>query len=433
MNRLLWAPNDVWRNISQLHQFQQQIEKRYPLPDTSYTALQRWSVRNIEAFWQELWDFVMPQVSQKPQSVLSNNNMLDAQWFEGAKLNFAENLLKKRNDEIALVFANETGLHQQLTFEQLYLEVGRVQQGLKELGVSEGDRVVGYISNIPEAIVAMLATVSLGAIWSSCSPDFGVKGVCDRFGQIEPKVMFFNDLYFYNGKWHSMLQKVEEVKQSLPSIKTFVQISYPQVEHDTSNNFSVAWGTFGKAHEPEFKQLPFSHPLFIMYSSGTTGVPKCIVHGHGGTLLAHLKEHKLHGDLREGDCLFYFTTCGWMMWNWMVSGLACRAKLVLFDGQPLMPDAGVLFRLIEDEQITHFGVSPKYILSVMKSSYHPSENHTLDSLRVIYSTGAPLLPEHMDFVYSAVKKNVQLSSISGGTDIISCFMLGNPLSPVACR
>jgi acetoacetyl-CoA synthetase len=430
MNRLLWMADLEKQKKSLLWDFRQGIHQRHGLPDESYSALHRWSVENPSIFWQEVFDDAALIKSGEADTVLENPGMPGSRWFPGLKLNFAENLLKRRDDSVAIIFRNEAGEERQMSFAELFDEVGRIQKGLKDLGVVAGDRVAGFVCNLPETVVAMLAASSLGAIYSSCSPDFGFRGVLDRFGQIEPKVLFFSDQSLYNGKEHNLIEKVREIKENLPSLKALVKLPYPGGSLDTNDDFSINWLDFGERAKPDFAPLPFDHPLYIMYSSGTTGKPKCIVHSAGGTLLAHVKEHRLHCDLKEGDRLFYFTTCGWMMWNWLVSGLAQGATIVLFEGQPLHGSAGLLFRLVEDFKITHFGISPKYLLSVMKSGYKVSEEHDLSSLRLMLSTGAPLLPEHMEFVYQDIKKDLQLASICGGTDIIGSFMQGNILSPV---
>jgi len=429
MSNLLWGPSEERIEKSNLFEFRKNL--KVDLPDLTYTALQRWSVDHSGEFWQAVFDNAKFILHEKPKATRKGQGLRDSEWFPGTTLNFAENLLKKNDDSRALIFANERGFRKEWSFKELRAEVGRVQQGLKSLGVSKGDRVVGYLPNMAEAVIAMLAATSLGAVWSSCSPDFGIQGVLDRFGQIEPKVLFFADQYSYNGKFFSCLEKVKAISAALPNLLALVQISFPEGELESEDLGAQNFESFGSQGEPEFVAVEFNHPLYIMYSSGTTGKPKCIVHGVGGTLLAHEKELKLNSDVKEGDVLFYFTTCGWMMWNWLVSGLAQGASVVVFEGQPMYPDASALFSLAEELGITQFGTSPKFISSVMKAGYVPNENFKLEKLRTIFSTGSPLLPEHMDFVYSCIKKDVQLASICGGTDIIGCFMLGNPFDPVS--
>jgi len=360
--------------------------------------------------------------------------MPGTRWFPDARLNFAENLLRRRDDGIAIEFATEGGLRRRLSWAELADQVARVAHGLRQAGVGQGDRVAGYLPNLPEAVIAMLAAASIGAIWSSCSPDFGVQGVLDRFGQIRPKVLFAAAAYRYNGKTHDCTARLVELLPQLPTVERLILVPHvaDSVDSAALGSRAVVWDDFAQANPPplEFAQLPFDHPLYILYSSGTTGVPKCIVHGAGGTLLQHLKELLLHTDLRRDDRFFYFTTCGWMMWNWLVSGLAVGATLVLYDGSPFHPDGNVLWDLADELDIAIFGTSAKWIAACDKAGVRPRRTHRLEKLRAILSTGSPLLPESFDYVYREVKDDVQLSSISGGTDIVSCFALGNPLLPV---
>ena len=360
------------------------------------------------------------------------DDMLRARWFTGARLNYAEHLLRHRGDTPALVFRGEDGTRRSLSRDELRRDVAAIAAGLAEAGVRAGDRVAGYLPNCPEAIVAMLATASLGATWTSCSPDFGVTGVVDRFGQIEPKVLVAANAYRYNGKHIDCRANIAAIAAAIPGIARTVVVPFMDGDTDCGPAVrSVRWEEFGRpAGEPECLPVDFDHPLFVMYSSGTTGVPKCIVHGHGGTLLQHLKEHVLHTDLRAGDRLFFFTTCGWMMWNWLASGLAAGATLLLFDGSPFFGDGRGLWSMAAEEQIDVFGASAKYLSALEKAGVRPADEFRLPALRTLLSTGSPLAPASFDFVYQAVGAGLQLSSISGGTDIISCFVLGNPLLPV---
>ena len=403
-----------------------------------YADVYRWSIDKPAQFWAELVRFADVRAScAKDGPVIENPDaMPGARFFSSARLNFAENLLRYRDAQPALVFRNERGARSELSYGQLYDEVARVAAGLKEAGVVAGDRVAAFLPNLPETAIAMLATASLGAIWSSCSPDFGLGAVVDRFGQIAPKVLFAADGYFYGGKTLDSLTLIAELLPQLPSVVALVIVSYAcpsaALARIPAGSAKVRhWGDFGIAGAAlKFLQCPFDQPLYILYSSGTTGKPKCIVHGAGGTLLQHQKEHLLHTDVRREDRLFYFTTCGWMMWNWLMSALATGTTLVLYDGSPFHPDPGVLWRMAAEERLTIFGTSAKYLASLEKSGFAPARALELPALRTILSTGSPLLPEGFDFVYRDVKADVQLSSISGGTDIVSCFALGCPTRPV---
>ncbi|MBI2307727.1 MAG: acetoacetate--CoA ligase [Rhodocyclales bacterium] len=405
----------------------------------NYDALWQWSVDQPEAFWPMIWEYC-GAIGERGDRVLDHGDrMPGAVWFPEAKLNYAENLLKHRDHADALIFWGEGKVKRRISREALYAEVSRFQQALKAAGVGKGDRVAGYLPNMPETIVAMLAATSLGAIWTSASPDFGVQGVLDRFGQIAPKVLVCVDGYWYNGKPVDCLAKNAEAVAQLPSVEKTVVVGYLSDAPDVSAiTNGVRWGDFIAPHAAgavEFARLPFDHPLYIMYSSGTTGVPKCIVHCHGGALLQHLKEQQLHGDVKPGDRLFYFTTCGWMMWNWLVSGLASGATLLLYDGSPFVAGAdgkagSILFDYADAEGMTHFGTSAKFIDAVAKAGLSPRTSHKLSTVRAIFSTGSPLAPEGFAYVYREIKADVALASISGGTDILSCFVLGNPLAPV---
>ncbi len=389
--------------------------------------------RTPHAFWETLGTYCDVAFARRAERTLARpDNIMDAGWFEGSQLNFAENLLRHTGEAAAIVFHAENGLRREVSFDDLRAEVAAIAAGLKNAGVGKGDRVAAFLPNCPEAVVAMLATTSLGATWSSCSPDFGVNGVVDRFGQIKPKVLFATNGYFYNGKTCDTRATVLGIAGQIPDIEQLVVVPFVEsLPVDVSSDRSIVWSDFAVPGAPlEFTAVSFNHPLYILFSSGTTGVPKCIVHGHGGTLLQHLKEHRLHTDIRAGDRLFYFTTCGWMMWNWLVSGLASGATLVLFDGSPFFNDGRVLWEMAERERVTVFGTSAKYLSALQKAGIRPRDEFSLPELRAVLSTGSPLAPESFDFVYDAIANDVQLASISGGTDILSCFALGNPLLPV---
>jgi acetoacetyl-CoA synthetase len=406
-----------------------------------FAALYRWSVARREEFWPAVWRFCGVVADDRPgrdpwDRVFTGDGRVappgpdGPRWFDGARLNFAENLLRYRDEHTAIVFWNELGRQTEMSYAQLHAEVGRVAHGLRAAGVVAGDRVAGFVPNIPEAVVAMLATTSLGAIWSSCSPDFGVNGVLDRFGQIEPKVLVCATSYRYAGREIDCVERVREVVDRIPTIKQVLVVSYLRESSIDGVRGAVRWADVGQVAAPQFQRQLFDHPAYILYSSGTTGLPKCLVHGGGGTLLQHLKEHVLHGDLNRDDRLFYFTTCGWMMWNWLVSGLAVGCTIVLYDGAPLLRRKPILWDMAAAERITTFGTSAKWIALAEKEGLEPVKSHDLASLEAILSTGSPLAPASFDYVYASVKRDVRLSSISGGTDIVSCFALGNPIAPV---
>ena len=434
MSQLLWQPSQERINRSNMNRFMEYVNERYGHGFSEYFQLYEWSVQNIPDFWAGIWDYMDVIHSRGYDQVVDDPEKMPwATWFSGARLNFAENLLRYRDDELAIVFWGEASQPRHLTFSQLYTEVARVAASMREMGIQPGDRVVGYMPNIPETVIAMLAASSLGAVWSSCSPDFGIQGVLDRFGQIQPRLLFTADGYSFKGKELDIRNRLEKILEQIPSVEQVVVVPFRESEPDIGNvPKAKLYEEFctDNPGEIEFTQLPFEHPLYIMYSSGTTGKPKCMVHGAGGVLLNHLKELSLHTDLGRGDKLFYFTTCGWMMWNWLVSALACGSTIVLYDGNPFHPDPEVLWRMTEQEGISAFGGSAGYITALQNAGVKPGRKFDLSQLKIVMSTGSPLPAEGFDFVYSEVKRDVQLASISGGTDLIGCFFLGNPVGPV---
>jgi acetoacetyl-CoA synthetase len=438
MNKPIWSPSEVTQKQSVLWRFIEFVNQQNKQSINQYSELYLWSVDNKVAFWSNIWKFFKIISSQPYTEVLTKTEGLPGhQWFKGSRLNFAENLLRYSTelaDKPAIVFWGEDKIKREITFQELYEQTAKVAIKLRQFGVVEGDRVAGYLPNIPETVIAMLATSSIGAVWSSCSPDFGVNGVLDRFGQIRPKVLFCADGYYYKGRTVSSIGTVQNITAAIDSINYIIVVPYitssPSVVMlDNGVLYTDIIDTI-QTTTIDFAQLPFNHPLYIMYSSGTTGRPKCIVHSAGGTLIQHLKESALHTNVTQSDRVFYFTTCGWMMWNWLVSNLALGATVVLYDGAPTYPNNDSLFDLIDEEQLTVFGSSAKYLSAIEKSAVKPIETHNLDTLRCILSTGSPLAAESYDYVYRDIKADLQLSSISGGTDIISCFALGNPLLPV---
>jgi acetoacetyl-CoA synthetase len=437
----LWEPSPERIAQATISDFARVLAGKAGVAFPDYNALWQWSVENSEAFWNAIWDYTGVIGERGARTLVDGDRMPGARWFPDARLNFAQNLLERRRADDAgdaLVFWGEDKVRRRVSHAELHQTVSRFAAALAALGVRAGDRIVGYLPNMPEAIVAMLAGSARGAIWSSCSPDFGVQGVLDRFGQIQPRVLVTVDGYWYNGKAMSILDKVAEIVARLPTLERVVIVQYLAPAEGARNELpaiagAATWDAFVAPFIPgpiDYAKLPFDHPLYILYSSGTTGVPKCIVHGQGGTLLQHLKEHRLHGDVKAGDRLFYFTTCGWMMWNWLVSGLAAQATLLLFDGAPFIVRGRILWDFAEQERMTHFGTSAKYIDALKKIALVPVKDYALDTVRAIFSTGSPLAPESFDYVYECIKHDVCLSSISGGTDIVSCFALGNPALPV---
>ncbi|MEI7968322.1 MAG: acetoacetate--CoA ligase [Betaproteobacteria bacterium] len=435
MTTPIWVPTPERRANANLSAFADLVARDYGERFTDYAGLYDWSIREPEKFWCALWDFCGVIAETRGTRVLADGDrMPGATWFPEARLNYAENLLRRRDDAPAMIFRGENKVRRVLSFADVHDTVSRLAQALRRAGVRPGDRVAGIVSNMPEAIIGMMATSAVGGIWSSCSPDFGVQGVLDRFGQIEPRVLFSVDGYWYGGKRLDVLGKLAEITANLPSLARVVVVPYLDAAPDLGGiPGAIVLDEFLAAFEPAeiaFERLPFNHPLYILYSSGTTGVPKCIVHGQGGTLLQHLKEHQLQTDLKAGDRLFYFTTCGWMMWNWLASGPATGATLLLYDGSPFYPGPNALWDLAAQERMTVFGTSAKYIDAINKLRLKPRETHDLSALRTMTSTGSPLVAEGYDYVYANIKDDLLLSSISGGTDIVSCFVLGSPWVPV---
>jgi acetoacetyl-CoA synthetase len=418
-----------------MYSFMMYVNERFKKDFANYDQLYQWSVTDIADFWAAVWDFLQIKVSRPYDQVVDDlSKMPGARWFPGARLNFAENLLQYRDDKTALVFQGEGQSPIYWSYAQLYDETARVARSLKNMEVGPGNRVVGYMPNMAQTIVAMLAAASLGATWSSCSPDFGIKGVLDRFGQIEPTVLFAADGYFFKGKRIDVLPRLAEIAEQIPSVKKIVVVPYTRQDPDISGiRDAVIYSDFRSDQsglEIGFAQLPADHPLYIMYSSGTTGLPKCMVQGAAGILINQLKEMVLHTDVGRQDNIFYFTTCGWMMWNWLTSALATGATVVLYDGNPFYPGPGALWQMAQDQKITVFGTSAGYLSALENTGLRPADDYDLPELRSVLSTGSPLSEEGFEFVYDAIKSDLQLASISGGTDLNGCFALGNPMGPV---
>ena len=426
----LWTPNSIRREASNLWAFAESVD--VPLNANSYSDLHNWSLTENTSFWRAVWKFASG-VGDLGEVDIKRDGIADSQFFPDAKLKLAENYLRRSGNEPALIYRGENVVEQSLTFSELRFAVGRVQQALRSEGVGPGDRVATLLPNAPEAVIVFLAAASIGAIYSSTSPDFGTAGVLDRFGQIEPKVLVATDSYSYSGVRHDITEKVTQVASQLSSLRRVVLVSYDKTPIDTSIPLAVGydeWIADTEESQPEFVHLSFDHPVYVLYSSGTTGKPKCIVHRAGGVLLKHWSEHLLHCDLKPGNRLMYFTTTGWMMWNWLIGGLASGVSLILYDGSPFFPGPSRLFDLADELQPQLFGVSAKFIEAAMKEGLRPRDTHALASVDTIASTGSPLAPEGFDWVYEAVKPDVHLASFSGGTDICGCFVIGDPTSPV---
>ena len=429
MSKIMWNPSEERKNSALITDFINQL----PLNFDSYFDLHKWSIDNLEEFWSEFWKFSGIKYSKTYDSILDNPVMPGAKWFVGSELNYAQNLLSGSPNQLAIISTGENRSDQKYTFKDLNTAVSKAQAGLESLGVKRGSRVAAFVPNCVESIILMLATTSCGAIWTSCSPDFGSQGVIDRFSQVEPAILIVSNGYSYNGKIFPLDKKINGVIESIDSIQNIVCIDFVEVSCNLNHSSVISYDNLlsNDSYTPNFVQVPFDHPLYIMYSSGTTGPPKSIVHGTGGTLIQHLKEHQLQCDIQAGkDRLFWFTTCGWMMWNWLVSALASGVTIVLYDGSPSYPNLGSLWGVAERTKVTHFGTSPKFLSACNNAGLVPRDVSDLSSLKSVLSTGSPLVSEQYDWVYDNIKSNVLLSSISGGTDILGCFLAGSPILPV---
>ena len=435
MNKAIWEPSKERIKAANITRFINLVNGRYGLNLNTYHELQKWSVINISNFWALMWEFGEVRASVNYENVATNlDDMLGVKWFPGARLNFAENLLRYRDDRTALTFIGEGQEAVRLSYAQLYDKVAHLAEALRQSGVKVGDRIAGFMPNMIETVIAMLATTSLGAIWSSCSPDFGVKGILDRFQQIEPKILFTANAYLYNGKVYNSLERISSVINEIPSIEKVIVVPYTEISPAIDNIRNAIlfndYISLQAESEIRFEQLPFDHPIYIVYSSGTTDKPKCVVHRAGGILLQHLKELMLNTDMKREDTIFYFTTCGWVMWNWLVSSLTQGASIILFDGSPFFPDDTALFELLQDESVNIWGTSPRYLSTIEKAGICAVDSYNLENLMTIITTGSPLSIENYRFVYQYIKPDVFLNNISGGTEAIACFGIGNPVSPV---